>query len=1130
MAEIRATLIAEYDDLLQPVPPRLPPLRAVNHKIPLIDEKKRYTYRLPKCAEALKGKLLEKIERYTAAGWWTPAQVEQAAPLMCIYKKDGGLRTVVDLRLRNDNTVKDVTPFPDQDQIRHDVARAKYRSKLDMSDAYEQTRIIDEDVWKTAFATVYGTFLSHVTQQGDCNAPSTFQRLMVHIFREKIGISVHVYLDDIFIFSMTIEQHEKDIRWCLEQLREHGLHLSRKKFDLYSQRMDCLGHLVDNRGLHADSDKMSRVRNWPTPKNYNEVQQFLGLVQYLAHFMPDVSAYTGPLSSMTRNGQQFVWRPLHQKCLDSIKVLACKTPILRPIDPSNPEPIWVITDASTSGVGAVYGQGPDWHNCRPAGFMSKKFTSAQHSYFTFEMEALGVLEALLKWEDKLIGRRFRIVTDHKALTFLKDKRKLPQRLERWMEYLSRFDYEVIYVKGESNKVADSLSRYYASEEANSPHPPYDLVSADARLDPDHETLSGPRVAELRARRVMDVVEPRRVETLQMNQSSNTHAEELPTHQDTDDPTIGESRQSVPDLERTMAGEFDLLRELKRGYEDDALCRKVVANPTHHERFRLQDGIVEHMNNRKQWVRVIPNAKYGRKRLTQVIIDHAHTLLGHLGTQRTTDYIRRWFWWPQLAKEVDKFCVSCGTCQTTKSATQKPQGLLHNLPVPTRPWQSISMDFVGPFPESGGYDYLWVIVCRMTAMTHLIPTKTTVRASELAWMFVREIIRLHGMPESIVSDRDPKFTAKFWRELHRLLGIKLLTSTAFHPQTDGMSERTIRTISQILRAMVEPEQRNWAQKVPLVEFALNSSQSATTGYSPFELNHGYLPTMMRGLAHEPALPGVRDFAERALQYIHEAHDAIIASRVSQTHHANRSRRAENGDGDPDFAVDKLAYLSTANLSLPKGRARKLMPKYIGPYRITSANTAASTYTLDLPPDLRARGIFPTFHVSRLRRHEPNDEQLFPSREAGVFYDFGTDPEQEFLVDDIVAHEWRGNTVHYLVQWDDGDTTWEPWATVKDLEAIDRYFELQGVTSWRELPRNGAKKSSIAKQRAVNNGQRKQHPDRPEDALPATRAVHAHVTASSPDSAEPGQQAPTGRGHRVRRPTWKLRADQDDSVAA
>ena len=128
-----------------------------------------------------------------------------------------------------------------------------------------------------------------------------------------------------------------------------------------------------------------------------------GLVKYLTHFMPDVSAYTGPLAAIQKNGHPFLWKPLHQVCMDNIKALACKTPILQPVDPSLDKPIWVICDASASGIGAVYGQGQTWQTCRPAGFMSKKFMGAQLNYRVFEMETIAILEALLKWENKLIG-------------------------------------------------------------------------------------------------------------------------------------------------------------------------------------------------------------------------------------------------------------------------------------------------------------------------------------------------------------------------------------------------------------------------------------------------------------------------------------------------------------------------------------------------------------------------------------------------------------------------------------------------------------------------------------------------------------------------------------------------------
>ena len=483
-------------DILTGTPERLPPFRGINHRITLIDENKSINYYMPRCPDALKPQLMEKIEKYTRSGWWEPKTVPQAAPMLCIPKKTGKLRTVIDCCKRNDNTVKDVTPFPDQDQIRLDVAKAKFRSKIDMSDAYEQIRVEPSDVEKTAFATVYGTYISHTMQQGDCNAPATFQRIMTMVFREFIGRFVHVYLDDIFVFSNSIEEHESHLRVVFEQLRVFQFYLQADKCQLYASKMDCLGHLIDDRGLHCDTDKLTKIRNWRTPRTYHDIQRFLGLVQYLSHFLPDISAYTGPLSSMVKNGKAFEWRPLYQSCFDTIKAMTLKTLILKPVDPMLNEPIWLICNASVSGIGAMYGQGPTWQQCRPAGFMSKKFTSAQHHYRVFELETLGILEGLLKWEDKLLCVRTHVVTDHKALEFFKTQRKLSSRQSRWMEYLSWFDFNIRYVKGETNKVADALSRYHESDTWADAIPPEDFVNADICLDSEFDDLPWDRELEV----------------------------------------------------------------------------------------------------------------------------------------------------------------------------------------------------------------------------------------------------------------------------------------------------------------------------------------------------------------------------------------------------------------------------------------------------------------------------------------------------------------------------------------------------------------------------------------------------------------------------------------------------------
>ena len=179
---------------------------------------------------------------------------------------------VFDLRQQNDNMEKDVLPFLDQDTIHHDIAWALFRSKLDMSEVYEQICVRPEDVPKMAFVTIFGTFISLVMQQGDCNVPSTFQRLMTAVFQEYITRFVHVYLDNIFIFSSTIGEHQKHLAMVFNKLHEAQLYLSRDKVDLYLQRMDCLGHIILDRGIHADTDKMQKIWDWLQPCNYHDVQ------------------------------------------------------------------------------------------------------------------------------------------------------------------------------------------------------------------------------------------------------------------------------------------------------------------------------------------------------------------------------------------------------------------------------------------------------------------------------------------------------------------------------------------------------------------------------------------------------------------------------------------------------------------------------------------------------------------------------------------------------------------------------------------------------------------------------------------------------------------------------------------
>lgn len=302
-------------------------------------------------------------------------------------------------------------------------------------------------------------------------------------------------------------------------------------------------------------------------------------------------------------------------------------------------------------------------------------------------------------------------------------------------------------------------------------------------------------------------------------------------------TLNESLQGHVSLSEHISSENDSwLETVKSHYLEDPFVKNIIQNPSQYSMFEYNNatGLIWGRNRHNELVLCIPQGKLGERSLREIALDSTHRVLGHLGEECTASYLCQHYWWPKLGKEIEQFCASCKTCQTLNRNMQKPSGLLPSLPIPNQPWKLIAMDFVGPFPWLDNYNYLWVIMDQKSSLVHLVPITTNVKTTQLADKFLTKIVRLHGFPLSIVSDCDPKFTAAFWRELHRLAGTSLLMSTSFHPQTDGITERTIQTISAMLHKLVQPDQTDWKRWLPMVEFAINLSLSARTGYTLFEM--------------------------------------------------------------------------------------------------------------------------------------------------------------------------------------------------------------------------------------------------------------------------------------------------------
>ncbi|KAJ9531924.1 hypothetical protein QJQ45_003632 [Haematococcus lacustris] len=395
----------------------------------------------------------------------------------------------------------------------------------------------------------------------------------------------------------------------------------------------------------------------------------------------------------------------------------------------------------------------------------------------------------------------------------------------------------------------------------------------------------------------------------------------------------------------------------------------------------------------------------------------------------------------MEQTVREYVRTCDQCQRNKATNQVPPGLLQPLPIPNRNWQHVSMDFIGPLPPtSHGYDMIVTVVDKLSKMLHLIPTTATATAPDIAKLFFDHVFKHHGLPEAIVSDRDPKFTSDFWTSLFHLTGTRLLMSSAYHPQTDGQSERANRTVEDMLRPYINHHKTDWDQHLAAVEFAYNSSTHVGTGFSPFYLNYGHHPRTPEALLQPPSTlvpsPTADAFVTTMRSNIDTAKAALQRAVDKQKQQADKHRR------HLEFNVGDKVLLSTATLNLKTpSNSAKLQPRYVGPFKVLTKISPVA-YKLDLPTTMR---ITPTFHISKLRPYLTTSS--FPDRHVDLQpLPQLEDGEEYFTIEAILGRRWNDSqhAFQYLVKWkgyDDSFNSWE-WgpalAEQEDVAAMIRDY--------------------------------------------------------------------------------------------
>jgi hypothetical protein len=666
--------------------------------------------------------------------------------------------------------------------------------------------------------------------------------------------------------------------------------------------------------------------------------------------------------------------------------------------------IFVTADASDKRSGAVLSFGETWEMARPVAFDSRTFKGAELNYPIHEKELLAIIRALRQWRADLIGSPIHVYTDHRTLENFHSQRDLSRRQARWMEFMSQFDTKIVYVKGEANTVADALSRTDFDDSSEA-----DLHSTPP-CDDDCDTITSLACPT-------DATPLMAAHCLAVTRIRDPIADPICTIM-------------------SVAVDIELLDSIRAGYTQDPWCSKFTSVTESIPGIVNKDGLW-YIGSRL----MIPRVGHIRERLFRL----AHDSLSHFGFEKSYGSLRDAYYWPNMRKDLESaYIPACADCQRHKSRTSKVSGPLHPLPVPDNQFDSVGIDFVGPLPEEAGYNCIATFTDRLGTDVQLAPTRTNATAEEFALVFFDTWYCENGLPLEIISDRDKLFVSKFWKALHKLTGVKLKLSTAFHPETDGCSERTNKTLNQCLRFHVARNQKGWVRALPRVRFHIMNTINKSTGYSPFQLKTGRSPRLIPPLTTpdtgvEAEDVAAADIINQLANDTLDAKDNLLAAKLVQAANANKDRRP-----DPDYQVGQRVKLTTEHrrtmyLRSKEGRCAKFMPRFDGPYTITAVHKECSTVTLDMTTQPE---VFPVFHTSEVEPYIENNAELFPERELARPGPIITaDGHEEFYIEKIIDERKRGHGKQYLVQWSghgDEDLRWLPGREVAECEALDRWL--------------------------------------------------------------------------------------------
>ena len=792
-------------------------------------------------------------------------------PVVIVDKKDGSKRFCVDFRKLNQISKKNSYPLPLIDDILALLGKAKFFTSLDLKSGYWQVAMDKRDKEKTAFACHKGLFEFNVMPFGLSNAPAVFQELMSVVLQGCNDFAT-AYLDDIMIFSSTLEEHLEHLNIIFSKLRQHKLKLKLKKCSFLKLETNYLGFVIGEEGIKPDEKKIEVIRSLPVPTCVREVRSFIGMCSYYRRFIPNFSQIAEPIIYLTRKYAHFKWSDTHQKSFEFLKDSLTAVPLL--VYPDSNKPYVLYTDASDTCIGACLTQECDGDE-KPIYYLSHKLSKSQCKWSVVEKEAFAIHFALQKLDYYLHNAQFVIKTDHKPLKYLLESPMQNKKIQLWALSMSGYNCTIEYIAGVTNTCADLLSR----------HPDNVKKSSDNLNDKESEDQV-----------VLDVND----NLFEINVLDSSQFE--PKTFASCDLPYADSFEKCDCSDFRKSG-FDMKVEQTRD-EDVSEIRSMILNGKEskdvQKHYLVIDDLVYYLSNANDdpCLRLfIP------KQLKSFVLTQYHDQNGHMGVQKTFNSIRQKYYWPNLFKEINKYVSECTICQTR--SFQEIRQPLQETDIPPYPMAKISLDLSGPYPTTlSGNKYIIAFVDWYSGWPEAfaVPDKS---ADTVADLIIEQIFPRFGSPLQIVSDNGTENVNKVVKETLAKLKIDHVLTSVYHPQSNAKVERFHRTLHDVLAKKVADNQQTWDLFLNQALAAIRFNVSESSKFSPFFLLYNRDVVLPIDNKLQPRRKYVgEEYHQTALQ---EQHKSFVTVRNHLRKAKKRQARyADKGTKDIQFEVGDPVY--------------------------------------------------------------------------------------------------------------------------------------------------------------------------------------------------------------------------------